>query len=492
MDEDAPTPTLLLRLSGELGTKSTRTRRRFLNQLLDNVRRALAQAGVRGRAHHTWSRLWVETPDPERAEDALRRVFGVRALSRGVQVPFDTSEDLTERLAGLARERVRGHTFAVRTRRLAGGSINAHDLDVSLGAALLGDSAGVNLDHPEVTVQVLAGTGRAFLSLDQLGGPSGLPLGTGGRALALLSGGFDSPVAAWHVLRRGVELDLVHFDLGAGSSTAALVVARTLMERWAPGFGVRVHVVDFQDLVDGLREQVPAKVRQILLKRAMYRAAGALARRLGLDALVTGEALAQVSTQTLRSLAVCEQAAGGVPVLRPLIGLDKPDIIELARRVGTHDASATVQELCGIADGEKVVTWPSVERAEAAEAELGALGGGTWVEARLGARRVIELAEWTPPETPSDLELDEVPDGALLVDVREPFEGPSVGDLQLPGSVALELLDRLDRESAYVLVCPHGQRSRALAAQLRGRGYRAWSLRGGLAVHPLRAPAARS
>ncbi len=486
---DGATPTLLLRLSGELGTKSTRTRRRFLRQLLDNVRRALAEAGVGGHAHHTWSRLWVETSDLEGAERALRGVFGIRALSRGVRIPFETPDELTDRLAGLVRERVRGHTFAVRTRRLVGASLTAHDLDVSLGAALLADSSGVNLDHPEVTVQVLAGAGHAFCSVDATDGPAGLPLGTGGRALALLSGGFDSPVAAWHVLRRGVELDLVHFDLGPGGSTAALLVARTLMERWAPGFQVTVHVVDFQDLVLGLRQRVPAKMRQILLKRAMYRGAGTLARRLGTDALVTGEALAQVSTQTLRSLTVCEQAAGGVPVLRPLIGLDKPDIIDLSRRIGTHDASTQVQELCGIADGEKVVTWPSVERAEAAEVELAGLGDQAWMDRRLERREMVDLMRWVPPAPlpplAPDLELDVIPAGALVVDVREPFEGVPVGDLQLPGSVALELLGRLDPDHTYVLVCPRGQRSRALAGSLRGRGYQAWSLRGGLAAHPL-------
>ncbi len=486
MGTEIATPTLLLRLSGELGTKSTRTRRRFLRQLLENVRRALAEAGVSARAHHTWSRLWVETADLEGAEHALRAVFGIRGLSRGARISFDTPEDLTDRLAGMVRDRVRGHTFAVRTRRLAGASLVGHDLDVSLGAALLGDSAGVNLDHPEVTVQVLAGPGHAFCSVQEVRGPAGLPLGTGGRALAMLSGGFDSPVAAWHVLRRGVELDLVHFDLGAQSSTAALLVARTLMERWAPGFAVTVHVIDFEDLVRGLRERVPPKMRQILLKRTMYRGAGALSRRLGTEALVTGEALAQVSTQTLRSLAVCEQAAAGVPVLRPLIGLDKPDIIELARRIGTHDASAQVQELCGIADGEKVVTWPSVERAEAAEAELAGLGDEAWVERAVEAREVVELSRWVPPRIEPDLELDDLPAGAVVVDVREPFEGEPVGDLQLPGSVALELLDRLDRGHAYVLVCPRGQRSRALAGELRERGYRAWSLRGGMAAHELR------
>ncbi|MFZ0215814.1 MAG: THUMP domain-containing protein [Candidatus Dormiibacterota bacterium] len=473
---------LLVRLSGELGTKSTRTRRRFLQVLLENVRRALRAHGIEGRAIHTWSRVWVESPEPERARDVLVGLFGVRGVNLGVEVPFTSLEDLTASLAPRCQDAVRGRRFGVRTRRVAGTPLSPHDVDVALGAALLDGSAGVDLDHPEVEVQVLVGPDRAFCATTQVAGPGGLPLGTGGRALALLSGGFDSPVAAWHVMHRGVELTLVHFDLGAGSTTAALTVAQVLMRRWAPGAEVQVHVIDFAPLVAGLRQRAPGKVRQVLLKRAMYRAAGRLAREIDAEALVTGEALAQVSTQTLRSLAVCEAAAGQIPVLRPLIGFDKPDIIAIARRIGTHAASEQVQELCSIADGSKVVTWPQVDRAERAEAELEGLGGEEWLDRQLATRQIVDLGSWTAPAAEPDVEVPRLPPDAVVVDVREPWEGPPIGDLQLPYSAALELVSQLDPAQRYVLVCPAGQRSRALASALRIRGFQAYSLRGGLAA----------
>jgi tRNA uracil 4-sulfurtransferase len=151
--------------------------------------------------------------------------------------------------------------------------------------------------------------------------------------------------------RRGMALDLMTCDLGGcGQIDAALEVARELVSRWAPGVEPRVHVVDLAPAVIALRARVESGIRQVVLKRAMYRAGTIVAQRLGADALVTGEALGQVSTQTVRNLAVAEEAAG-LPVLRPLIGMDKEEILARAREIGTHDASVRVQEHCDIATG---------------------------------------------------------------------------------------------------------------------------------------------
>jgi tRNA uracil 4-sulfurtransferase len=477
---------VLVRLAGELGTKSARTRRGFLSVLVTNAARALRSAGVRGTVRQEWSRLWVDTDDPAGAREALARVFGVHSAVETLEVPFSSLDDLVAALEPLYRTQVEGRTFGIRARRAGTASVNPQDLAVALGAALLPVSAGVDLDSPQAPVQVLVGDGRAYALGAESVGPSGLPLGTGGRTLALMSGGFDSPVATWHMMRRGAEAVLVHFDLGGcGQVEEALGVAAELMRLWAPGHPVQVHVVDLAPLVQALQERCDRRLRQVLLKRAMYRAAGLLARELGLEALVTGEALAQVSTQTLRSLAVCE-AAAGLPVLRPLIGLDKTEIIALARRIGTYDASERVQEHCSIAGG-KVITWPRREAVEDAERLVAEEATDAWTATQVANRQVIDLDRWKP-ETPDEAppEVAEVPTGAVVVDVREPYEGPPVGDLRLPYSVALERLDLLEAERDYVLVCPGGLRSGALARELTRRGYRAWSLRGGLSKLPAR------
>jgi thiamine biosynthesis protein ThiI len=476
---------VLVRLAGEMGTKSARTRRGFLAILVANAARALRAAGVKGSVRHEWSRLWVDTADPTGARQALAQVFGVHSVAEAIEVRFSALEDLVAALEPLYRERVRGRTFGIRARRAGAASINPQELAVALGAALLPVSAGVDLDSPQAPVQVLVGQGRAHALQAESPGPSGLPLGSGGRILALHSGGFDSPVATWRVMRRGAEAALVHFDLGGcGQVEEALGVARELMRRWAPGSPVQVHVVDLAPLVEALQERCDRRLRQVLLKRAMYRAAGILASELEAEALVTGEALAQVSTQTLRSLAVCE-AAAGLPVLRPLIGLDKTEIIARARQIGTHEASEHVREHCSIAGG-KVITWPRREAVEDAERLVAEEATDAWAAAQVANRRVIDLSRWEPPAPAAQAapEVAEIPVGAVVVDVREPYEGPPAGDLQLPYSIALERLDLLQPERDYVLVCPGGLRSASLAVELTRRGYRAWSLRGGMARLP--------
>src|SRR5579884_235091 len=471
---------LLVRLAGEMGVKSSRTRRSFLRLLVENARRALRQAGVEATVRPEWSRLLVETAAPDAAREALSRVFGVHAVAEVVEVRHAGLDDLVTRLLPLFRPQVEGRTFAVRPRRTPETPFTSEDLARALGAALLPFAARVDLSHPEVEVRVRAEPGRAFAELDHTPGPGGLPLGCGGRALALVSGGFDSPVAAWHVMRRGVAVEVLVCDLGGcGQVDAALAAARELVRRWAPGQEVRAHVVDLAPLVTALVARVPGRMRQVLLKRAMYRVGDALAGEIGAEALVTGECLGQVSTQTLRNLATCEEVSSR-PVLRPLIGLDKNEIMERARRLGTYEASSQVQEHCSIAEGQ-VVTRASVAGAEAAERLLPPdLAGDEWVRAAVAARTIVpSLADWRPAALPEHV-VDRVPAGAVVVDVREPEEGPSVGDLRLPFSRALDSLDGLSADRTYVLVCASGHRSDLLARELRGRGYAAFSLAGGV------------
>ncbi|HXF56021.1 MAG TPA: tRNA uracil 4-sulfurtransferase ThiI [Actinomycetota bacterium] len=492
---------LFVRLAGEIGTKSTRTRRRFLRVLARNARLALEAAGVRGSVRPEWSRLLVNAAHLPAARDVLSRVFGVHSVDEVLEVRFDSLASLVEALTPLYRDRVAGRSFAVRARRQGRHDFTSQDVAVELGAALLPFASRVDLEQPEVTVAVEVVDDRAFAVLDSVPGPGGLPLGSGGRAVVLFSGGFDSPVAAWRVMRRGVRVDLLHCDLGGcGELDQALTVARELALRWAPGVEVRAHVVDLTPVVLELIRRVPPRLRQVLLKRAMYRAASRLAELLGAEAVVTGESLGQVSTQTLRNLAVCEEAAT-VPVLRPLVGMDKEEIMATARAIGTFAASAAVQEHCSIATGP-VETWAALEEVRAAERlpqpDLGPEGrplaeaeagdashplSEAWIRGAVDRRWVVSLRRWERSGLPEHV-VDRVPRDAVVVDVREPHEGPPVGDLRLPFSTALDSLETLDRDRTYVLVCTAGVRSEVLARELRARGYQAYSLAGGLAALP--------
>ncbi len=300
--------------------------------------------------------------------------------------------------------------------------------------------------------------------------------------MALFSGGFDSPVATWMAMSRGLAVDLVVYDLGGCAQTdGALSVAKALVTRWASGVEPRAHIIDLLPVVAALTQHVDPPLRQVLLRRAMFRAGTLAARHLGAEALVTGESLGQASTQTLQNLAVSEEAAG-VPVLRPLLGIGKDSIVARARTIGTHDASMRVKEYCSIATGP-VETAARPAQIAAAERHL---GDALLSRAVLG-RRGVDLVEWVRGPLPGYV-VEDRPEGAVVVDLREPDEGPAVGDLRLPFSRAGEWMGNLDPETTYLFVCSVGVRSEQIAEQLHGRGYRAYCLAGG--VHRLGSRAA--
>ncbi|MEJ2185682.1 MAG: THUMP domain-containing protein, partial [Gemmatimonadota bacterium] len=225
------------------------------------------------------------------------------------------------------------------------------------GAALLPHSAGVDLDHPDLVVRVEVRDDRAYLFGDRIDGAGGLPLGVEGRALGLISGGYDSAVAAWLLLKRGVNLDYVFCNLGGDAYERAVVqVAKVLADDWSYGSRPRLHVVDFGAPVDELRAKVKQSYWQVVLKRLMYRAASWIGEELGSGAIVTGEAMGQVSSQTLTNLRAIEPASS-LPVFRPLLGFDKNEIIERAQHVGTAGLSEQVKEYCAIAPGRPVGSW---------------------------------------------------------------------------------------------------------------------------------------
>jgi tRNA uracil 4-sulfurtransferase len=411
----------------------------------------------------------------DRAREALVGVFGLHSIGDVAAVPFASLEDIVASAADLYRDRVSGRTFAVRARRSGTHPFRSIDVATALGTALLPGSAGVDLDHPQVTVPVDVVDGTAFVAVDVRAGAGGLPVGVGGRAVALFSGGFDSPVAAWMAMRRGIAVDLVVCDLGGcGQADAALEVARDLAIRWATGVEPRAHVVDLSPVVAALRARVEPRIRQVVLKRAMYRTATLLARRLGAEALVTGEALGQVSTQTLRNLSVAEDAAG-VPVVRPLIGMDKEEIMGRARTIGTHDASLRVQEHCNIVTG-RVETAARLRDVITAEGHI----EESFVRGSVERSEEIDLTKWRPGPQPEHV-VGTVPAGAVVVDVREPSEGPDSGELRLPFSRSAEWMSDLDPTRTYLFVCSHGNRSELVAHELRGRGIDAYSLAGGIA-----------
>jgi thiamine biosynthesis protein ThiI len=474
---------VLLRLSGEIGIKAPATRRRFLARLARNLRDALASEGAAGELRATRDRLFAVLPaGSEGGLEALTRVFGVQSVSPAERRPLVALGDVVRAGEQLFREAVRGRRFAVRARRVGNRArIAARPADVEreLGAALLPAAASVDLEHPEFTAGVELFERETCFFGERLAGPGGLPLGVEGRAVALVSGGFDSAVAAWQLLRRGVALDYVFCNLGGRSHLlGALRVAKLLADRWSYGERPRLHALDFDALARELRSRVERRYWQVVLKRLMLRAAERVADARGAAALVTGEAVGQVSSQTLQNLAVISRAAER-PILRPLVGSNKEEILALARSIGSYDLSKVVGEYCAMVPRHPA-TAAKLEDVLAEEARL----DPGLLHACVAERRVYDLRGLGAEDLAlPGLDLGRIPEGAVAIDLRSRAEYDAwhaPGALHLEFAQALRAWPSFDRSQHYVLYCEIGLKSAHLAEQMREQGFDAHHVAGGV------------
>jgi thiamine biosynthesis protein ThiI len=466
----------LVRFSGELATKSRRTRARFQKRLVVNLRDALASEGTEAQVEGGWSRLYLEGPS-DAFLDPLGRTFGVSSSSLVIGECAARLDEIIETGVRLYGEQVRGRRFAVRARRAGDHAFHSSDIHRDLGAAL-NPGATVDLDDPEVTVRVEVRDDRAHFYEDPVAGAAGLPLGVQGTAVALISGGFDSAVAAWMALRRGISLDYVFCNLGGAAYKRMVVeVSKVLADRWSYGTHPRLHVLEFEPIVAAMRERAKPAYLQVVLKRLMYRAASTIAEEIGAEAIITGESVGQVSSQTLVNLRAIDDASER-PVLRPLLGFHKEEILVRAREIGTHDLSARVREYCDVAP-DRPVTAASPESAREQEDSVGVVE----LEQAIAAREVLKLRSLRVSEVVgANLYVSEMPTGARVIDTRH-MEAYQAWHWPVAEHREFEDLERryrgLDREQTYVLICAEGIRTAFLAERMQADGFEAYSFLGG-------------
>ena len=385
---------LLLKL-GEVVLKGL-NRRTFEDKLVNNVRRRLRKCGS-FQVYVRQSTIYVEPQrddcDMEAALTAARQVFGIVSVVRAVPC-----EKTVEAIVATAREYLAGEfaqarTFKVESRRADKSfPMNSIQISQAVGGDLADAFPGVAVDvhNPDLTVHVEIREKFAYVHGPALPGAGGLPVGTGGHAVSLLSGGLDSPVSSWMMARRGVQLEMVHFVSPPYTSQQAqdkvLELARLLTAYCGT---LVVHIVPFTEIQEEIRRKCPEEFFTLIMRRFMMRISQAIARRAGAHALVTGESLGQVASQTMLALGVTEDVVT-LPVLRPLIGMDKVEIIRIAREIGTYDTSILpYEDCCTVFTPRHPAIRPQVEDVRAAEAALDvealvakALEGEQWVRVK--------------------------------------------------------------------------------------------------------------
>jgi thiamine biosynthesis protein ThiI len=346
----------------------------FLRHLARNLGRATADLGP-VPVRQLSGRIVLDLdghPDPEAVRDRVRRVCGVASVSLAYRVP-----STLEAMKGVVGRLLEGRqfpTFRITARRaFKSYPMSSVDLNRALGAFVLErvPASRVDLDEPALNIRVEVLPAETFVSLDRVPGPGGLPVGASGTVAALLSGGIDSPVAAWRTMKRGCRVLFVHFHSVPYLPDTSQGKARALVERlteWQ--YDSRLHLVPFGDIQRAVVLSVPPPARVVIYRRLMVRIAEALARRAGAQALVTGESLGQVASQTLENIACIDEAAA-MPILRPLIGMDKLEITDEARRLGTFEISIEPDaDCCTLFVPRHPATRLSAGEARAAEARL--------------------------------------------------------------------------------------------------------------------------
>jgi thiamine biosynthesis protein ThiI len=361
-------------------------RRFFLGKLREAMRRALEGVSL-NRITQPGDRYIIELADAAQTKIALERLAQVSGIANlGVARVIDRRlhpfSDPVKEICGTAWEEIRGEsfsTFAMRARRCDKRfPLNVVELEREVGGFLFDElqAAGrhvrVNLKHPELTCRIEITRGPILLYARRIPGAGGLPPNTAGKLVCLLSGGFDSAVAAYKMMKRGAHLIFVHFWGGGGAAGESSVhVARELVKRLVPWqFTAKLYLVPFEPLQREIVRDAPETYRTLLYRRLMLRIAERIALRERARGLITGDSLGQVASQTAHNLQAVGSIAG-LPLYRPLIGDDKLEIQEIARRIGTHDLSAEpFHDCCPVFQSRSPALFATPKELDAAEEQL--------------------------------------------------------------------------------------------------------------------------
>jgi len=368
---------VIVRFGGEIGIKGKWTRRTYEKLLLKNIKKASKHHGIsHEKIIQKSGRIYMKTKNAQETASKLTRVFGVSSVSPAIEITAEMNE-IVEKAVELATKTLKsGSSFAVRCHRVGEHSYSSMDICKEAGKQILADlknrNLKVDLKNPQFTIKVEVRDDHAYVYTETLRGVDGFPLGSQSKAICLLSGGIDSPVACWLAMKRGCPITPVYFDItpftDEATSVKALDVARRLFE-WSIGFPRKIYVVPHGKNLETFVNESPRKLTCILCKRMMYRIAERIADTEKADGIITGESIGEQASQTLHNLRVLNETATKYPVHRPLLGFNKLETEELAKRIGTFEISTRKTEGCRAAP-RKPATKARLEIVKKAEQEL--------------------------------------------------------------------------------------------------------------------------
>ena len=367
---------IILIKNGELALKGL-NRSNFEDALIKNMKRRLKDLGEI-TIRKAQSTIYVEPKsddfDFEEALDRVSRIFGIAGFSRACVCEKDIDDILTKSVEYLRESMANIKTFKVEAKRADKNfPLTSPEICRELGGKLLSAYPHLKVDvhNPDRVVNVEIRDYGAYVRAEQLHGAGGLPVGTAGVASILISGGIDSPVAAWTMAKRGLRLNAIHFASPPYTSARAEMKVKTLLSKVARYSGsINLAIVPFTEIQDEIAKHCPEDYFTLIMRRMMMRNSERLARKEGSLALITGESLGQVASQTLPALVTTDSVCN-MPVLRPLIGMDKEEIVRISRNIDTFETSILpYEDCCTVFTPKHPKTRPTLELCEQAEADL--------------------------------------------------------------------------------------------------------------------------
>lgn len=471
----------IVKLFPEIMIKSDSVKKRFVKILTSNIRNVLLRETDEIAVVRHWDFIEVRAKNPNESAlvlDLLKRTPGIHHILEVEEKPFIDLHDIFEQTYAAVKDELEGKTFCVRVRRKGKHEFRSLDVERYVGGGLNQriETASVRLSNPDVTVRIDIADDKMLLIKARHEGLGGYPIGTQEDVLSLISGGFDSGVSSYMLIRRGSRTHYCFFNLGgAAHEIGVKQMAYHIWSRYSSSHKVRFVAINFEGVVGEILEKVDNGQMGVVLKRMMVRAASKIAERFDIQAIVTGEALGQVSSQTLTNLRLIDKASD-VLVLRPLVTHDKEHIISIAKQIGTDDIAKSMPEFCGVISKN-----PTVKAIESKIIEEEGNFDFSILEQAVQNAQYLDIrdiAQQTEQEVVSVDTTSEIGANDVILDIRSPEETDD-NPFHLDG-VEVQLMPfyklsnnfgSLDQSKTYLLYCQRGVMSKLQALYLKEQGF---------------------
>ncbi|USD38551.1 MULTISPECIES: tRNA uracil 4-sulfurtransferase ThiI [Ferrimonas] len=473
----------IVKLHPEIMIKSKSVRKRFGKLLESNIRNVLRKTDESVRVRFNWDHISAtssldDADNTAKLVVSLRNMPGIHHFLEVRQYNFETIDDIFQHALPVFTERLKGKTFCVRAKRRGKHDFNSLEVERYVGGGLNQhtEAAGVRLKDPDEVIGLEIEDDKLYLVEKRHDGMGGFPIATQEDVLSLISGGFDSGVSSFQCIKRGARTHFCFFNLGgAAHEQGVKQVAYYLWHKYGSSHKVRFISVPFEPVVEEILERVDNGQMGVILKRMMMRVASEVAQRFNIPALVTGEAMGQVSSQTLTNLNVIDKVTDTV-ILRPLVTWDKQEIIDVARQIGTESFAAAMPEYCGVIS-QKPTVKAVLSKIEAEEAKF----SEDLIERVMAETKVMDIRDVAKEEQARVTEMETVDTptaGAVVLDIRAPEEEEEkpllmdgVDVVTLPFFKLGSAFKELDQSRTYLLYCDRGVMSKLQALYLKEQGY---------------------